>query len=112
MHWYACGRDNIPPEPTPVAMSRKAIFTMNEQIYQCYQHCSLESVLAEFHASFVEILSTLQAIPEQDMFAKALYAWTGKLRLVDYIAGNTCNHYRWATSKIRRWSKTRHALLP
>ena len=41
-------------------------------------------------------------IPEEDMFSPGRYAWTGRLTLADYIAGNTCNHYRWAKTQIRR----------
>ncbi len=28
-----------------------------------------------------------------------------QLLLADYIAGNTCNHYAWAASRIREWEK-------
>jgi hypothetical protein len=112
LRWYEAGRNREPLEPAPVALSRNAIAALNEQIYEQNERSSLAAVNAEFHASYVAILAALQVMPEDDMFTTGHYDWTGKLRVADYIAGNTCNHYRWATSHIRRWSKTRPASLP
>jgi uncharacterized protein (TIGR03083 family) len=107
LHWYEAGRNGKRAEPTPVGMSRKAMDALNEQIFKRYSRRSLATVLAEFQASYEAILAAIQAVPEDDMIAEGRYVWTGKLRVADYIAGNTCNHYRWATSQIRRWFKER-----
>jgi len=63
---------------------------------------SLEEILADFEASYQEIVKVVEAIPEEDMFVQGRFSWTGKLTLADYIAGNTCNHYAWAKSQIRK----------
>jgi hypothetical protein len=107
LRWYEAGRQGQPLEPTPVGMSRKAIDALNAEIYTRYRRHSLASVLAEFQGSYAAVLTMIDAMPEEDLFAEGRYAWTGKLRVADYVAGNTCNHYRWATSHLRRQFKGR-----
>ena len=89
-------------------MSGKAIDALNQKFYDQYRQCPLNEILAEFHASYQQVLAVFQAIAEEDLFTVGRYAWTGKLALADYIAGNTCNHYRWAKAQIRRWLKTKN----
>jgi len=105
--WYEAGLQGRIPETTPVGMSKKAIDTLNQKIFVEYRECSLNEILAEFHDSHQQVLAVVQAIPEEDLLTTGRYAWTGKLALADYVAGNTCNHYQWANTKIRRWMHTK-----
>ena len=105
LEWYHAGMEGRSPSVTPVGMSKKSMDILNQQIYEANQWRSLDDILAEFHASYQEIVSVIEMIPEGDMFAMGLFHWTGKLVLADYIAGNTCNHYAWARSQIRRQTK-------
>jgi hypothetical protein len=89
-------------ETTPVGMCQTAMDSINERIYQQNKDRSLADVLAEFHASFRDVMKVIESIPEEDMFGKGRYAWTVKLLLADYIAGNTCSHYAWAKTQIRK----------
>ncbi len=100
--WYSAGVSGDRMETTPVGMCQTAMDSINERIYAQNKDRSLEDVLAEFHASFREVMVVIEAIPEEDMFGKGRYAWTGKLLLADYIAGNTCSHYAWAKNQIRK----------
>ncbi|MGE5222205.1 MAG: DinB family protein [Omnitrophica WOR_2 bacterium] len=103
MEWYQAGLRDEHHIISPVGMSRKAMEDLNCQIYEKYKASSLEGVLKDFDASYQEILLTIQAIPEEEMFARGYFAWTGRFTLADYIAGNTCNHYAWARRQIRKW---------
>ena len=105
LDWYSTGLQGCTPDPAPVGMSRKTMDALNQQIYKRNQGRSLENILAEFDASFREIVKVIQAIPVEDMFAHGRFSWTGKLTLADYIAGNTCSHYAWARAQIRRWAR-------
>ena len=58
---------------------------------------------AWYSASYQQVLELVQALPEEDIFAAGRYPWTGPHKLVGYIAANTCNHYRWAKTLIRKW---------
>lgn len=105
LDWYACGVKGTSPSVSPVGMSRIAMHALNQHIYAQNQPRPLEDILADFHASYRQILSVIEAIPEADMFTPGRFSWTGKLTLADYIAGNTCNHDAWANTKIRKWAK-------
>jgi hypothetical protein len=105
LDWYSSGLHGSTSETTPVGMSQIRMDALNQQIYEQNRRRSLDDVLAEFHASYLEIVTVIEAISEEDMFLQGRFKWTGKWRLADYIAGNTCNHYAWAKSQIRKWTK-------
>jgi len=102
LDWYRCGKEGRSPIIQPVGMSKTVMDRLNAQLYEQNWLRDLENVLADFHASYKETLEAVQEIPEQDMFSSGRFAWTGRLVLADYIAGNSCNHYRWANMQIRK----------
>lgn len=108
LRWYRAGLQGGRAEKNPVGMSTKAIDALNLEIFNQYRRTSLKHVLTQFQNSYQQILGIVHAIPEEDMFTSGRYEWTNKWTLADYIAGNTCNHYRWANSKIRQWLKTQN----
>lgn len=103
--WYQTGLRGSKPATVPVGMSQNAIDALNQQIYEQNQWRALEDILADFHASYQKIATMIEGIPEVEMFSHCQFNWTGKLTLADYIAGNTCNHYAWAKSVIRKWAR-------
>ena len=103
--WYQAGLQGSDPVTLPVGMGKRAIDALNQQIYTQNQGRGLQEVLAEFQASYRQILAVIEGIPESDMFDRRRFNWTGELALVDYIAGNTCNHYAWARLQISKWLK-------
>ena len=105
LNWYSTGVQGRTPDITPVGLSQKSIDALNQQIYEKNRWRSLDDILAEFQTSYQEIVTVIEAIPEEDLFVHGRFTWTGKLTLADYIAGNTCNHYAWAKSQIRKWAK-------
>jgi hypothetical protein len=108
LNWYNAGlHDKSPLLPVPVGMSKNAIDALNQDIFEQNRHKSLSSVLSEFQASYLQVLKLVQVVSEEDMFKPGKYAWTGRFIFADYIAGNTCNHYLWAKTKIRIWMKAR-----
>lgn len=104
LDWYQAGVEGRAAVITPVGMSQKSIDALNQQIYEKNQRRSLNDILTEFHISYQEIIALIEAIPEEEMFVQGRFLWTGKLTLADYIAGNTCNHYAWAKSQIRKFA--------
>jgi hypothetical protein len=105
LEWYSTGLRGCTPEITPVGMCQKSIDALNQGIYAKNQWRSLDEILLEFYTSYHEILAVIEAIPEEEMFISGRFNWTGKLTLADYIAGNTCNHYAWARSQIKKRTK-------
>jgi hypothetical protein len=105
LDWYHTGVQGRAPATTPVGMCRTSMDALNQRIYEENRWRSLDDVLAEFRTSYLEIVTVIEAIPEEDMFVHGRFNWTGKLMLADYIAGNTCNHDAWAGSQIRKWAR-------
>lgn len=105
LDWYQTGLQNHSSIITPVGMSKKMIDNLNQEIYERNRDRPLDEILSEFHTSYDELLIVIEAISEDDMFEQSRFEWTGSLTLADYIAGNTCNHYAWAKSQIRKQVK-------
>jgi hypothetical protein len=100
--WYLCGVQGVNPKTAPVGMSQNAINVLNQRIYEENHFRKLDDILAEFQSSYQETINVIESIPEEDIFDHGRFTWTGKLTLADYITGNTCNHYAWAKSQIRK----------
>jgi hypothetical protein len=105
LDWYHTGIQGCSPATTPVGMSQRSIDALNQKIYEANQWRNLDEIIAEFHASYQQIVTVIEKIPERDMFVQGRFNWTGELTLADYIVGNTCNHYAWAKSQIRKRAK-------
>jgi len=100
MKWYEAGKRGetvITPEP---GYNWRRMGELNEKYRLIYKDRRLEEVLADFHSSYRQIMEVIQPIPEEEMLTMNLYAWTGKLPLIAWISGNTCEHYHWATQMI------------
>jgi len=105
--WYESGLHGRLPETPPVGMSRTAMDALNQKIFVQNQQKPLSEVFTDFYASYQQILALVQAISEDDLFTIGRYGWTGRLALVDYVVGNTCNHYAWAKTHIHKWLQAR-----
>jgi hypothetical protein len=105
LEWYHTGIQGCLPTTTPVGMSQRSMDALNQKIYEANQWRNLDEIIAEFHASYQQIVTVIEEIPERDMFVQGRFNWTGELTLADYIVGNTCNHYAWAKSQIRKRAK-------
>ena len=105
--WYEAGlRGEVPHLPAP-GFNWRQLPLLNQQIYEKYHAHPLSDVKIEFANSYQRILEKAQAIPEEEMFTRSLYAWMGpSWSLADFIAASTSSHYRWARTLIRRWTKS------
>jgi len=81
---------------------RGTLGAINRKIFEDNLSRSLDDVLADFAATYRQILATVESIPEADIFAPGKYAWTGEKKLLDYIWGNTAGHYAEHLAAIKR----------
>lgn len=98
--WYEAGKRGeavLTPEP---GYNWRQMGQLNEKYRLKYKNRPLDEVMYDFHASYQQILSIIEAIPEEEMLAFRKYSWTRKLPLIAWIAGNTCEHYHWAIQMI------------
>ncbi len=98
--WYAAGKRGesvVTPEP---GYNWRQMGVLNEMYRQKHKNRPLADVLASFHNSYQQIIEIIKRIPEDEMLTMNQYSWTGKLPLIAWIAGNTCDHYKWAIQMI------------
>jgi hypothetical protein len=98
--WYEAGKRGesvMTPEP---GYNWRQMGLLNETYRQKHKDLPLNGVLTEFRLSYQQILDVIEKIPESEMLMPGVYVWTGKLPLIAWIAGNTCEHYQWAIQMI------------
>jgi hypothetical protein len=98
--WYEAGKRGevvVTPEP---GYNWRQMGQLNEKYRLMYRDRPLDEVIADFHASYQQILSVIEKVSEEEMLTPGLYGWTGELPLIAWIAGNTCEHYHWAIQMI------------
>jgi hypothetical protein len=107
LSWYRAGMRGESPEKPAPGYSWRAIDELNRQIFEQNRDRLLEDVVVDFERSYGEVLETIGAIPEEDIYPVGRYPWTGKINLAEYIRANTANHYRWAKGQLRNWVRRR-----
>ena len=98
--WYEAGKRGEPVVTPEEGYNWRQMGKLNELYRLKHQDRPLAAVLADFHTSYKQIMDMIEKIPEAEMLTLGLYTWTGKLPLIAWIAGNTCDHYRWAVQMI------------
>ena len=110
--WYQAGlRGEIPQTPAP-GLTWEDLDQLNQDIYNRNRNRPPESIMAEFDSSYEQVMQTICAIPEEEIFHPGVFAWTGNSNLATFILANTANHYRWAKTHIRKWGKSGNLLIP
>jgi hypothetical protein len=101
--WYKAGRQGERPAVPAPGVGWGELDRLNRQIYEQNRKRDLADVLADFHASYAQVLAVIESMPEDEIFAPGRYDWLGEQALVGPILANTANHYRWAKGHIRAW---------
>jgi hypothetical protein len=100
IRWYQAGnRGEVVHTPAP-GYTWRQMGLLNERCRQEQINRPLAEVLSDFQASYKQSMEVMEKIPEAEMVSIGIFPWTGKLPLIAWIAGNTCDHYRWATQMI------------
>ncbi len=100
MSWYEAGKHGESVVTPERGYNWRQMGILNEKYRQKHKNRPLDDVLSDFHHSYRRIMEIVNKIPEEEMLCLNKYSWTGRLPLIAWIAGNTCEHYRWATQMI------------
>ncbi len=98
--WYEAGKRGESVHTPAPGYTWRQMGELNELHRQKHIDRLLEDVLEDFQSSYTQIMQIVEKIPEAEMLAVNLYSWTGRLPLIAWISGNTCEHYRWAIQMI------------
>ncbi len=103
--WYAAGkRGETPPVPAE-GYNWRQLPELNQKIYEKHRERSVSDILKEFERVHQQMLTTLQDLPETELFAPKQYPWTRDNLLASYFISATSSHYRWARNEIRKGLK-------
>jgi hypothetical protein len=108
--WYEAGKRGETVHTPEPGYNWRQMGLLNEVYRQKHINRPLADVMDDFHSSHAQIMDVVRLIPEEEMLSIGLYSWTGRLPLVAWISGNTCEHYHWAIqmihpARIRRMMK-------
>lgn len=78
---------------------------MNRVFWENCQTVSLDEAMELFQDSHKKIMEQIEAMTEQELFAKAAFDWTGGNATGSYFTSVTCSHYDWAMKKIKAHRK-------
>ena len=103
--WYKAGlKGKIVEKPAP-GFKWNQLPQLNQQIYEKYCDQPLSDAQKKFHASYRQLLKTIQGLSEEELFTPRSFAWTDIHPLVAFILPNTSGHYRWARTAIQKAMK-------
>ena len=66
---------------------------VNERVYHEHHDQPLEEVRRWEQAAYEDLLTLVEAAPDDDLFRPDRFAWTEGTPFVEWIAGNTYDHY-------------------
>jgi hypothetical protein len=98
--WYEAGKRGESVHTPAPGYNWRQMGELNEAFHQKHKNRPLADVLEDFKSSYLQIKSIVEKIPEAEMLSINLYSWTGRLPLIAWISGNTCEHYCWAIQMI------------
>ena len=84
----------------------KTVDQMNEKFYQEMRDRPFEQVWDDLDASYHQLLSRLAGWKEKDLFDPKRFKWMKGSPFVEYIAGDSYEHYEEHAAQIRAWRKT------
>jgi hypothetical protein len=98
--WYEAGKRGVNVHTPAPEYNWRQMGELNEVFRQKHMNRPLADVLEDFKSSYIQIIDIVEEIPEAEMLSLNLYPWTGRLPLIAWISGNTCEHYCWAIQMI------------
>lgn len=105
LKWIANNKAGIAKPYLMDGYSWKTYGDMNQIFWKNCQKVSEEEAMKEFQESHKAIMELIASMPEDEMFEKAAYDWTGTSNFASYFISNTSSHYVWAMKKLKAHRK-------
>lgn len=100
--WHAADQRGEQPEMPANGYKWNQTPELNQQIYEKHRERPLHHILADYRASYAEIIAFIKNMPEENLFTPSYYDWTGNNNMATYYISATSSHYRWARNEIRK----------
>jgi uncharacterized protein (TIGR03083 family) len=90
-----------PDLPRPAGLSDAEVDEFNAANLAAFRDRPLADVLAEFRASFADLLASAESLPEDALLTPGHFDWTGERPLWFYFAANSFWHYAEHEQQVR-----------
>lgn len=105
LEWVRANQNGAARPFLPPPYNWRTYGEMNQMFWARHQgttQAEAERLLAQSHW---EVMALLDTIPDERLFAKGAYPWTGGSTLGAYFVSNTSSHYDWAIKKLKAHKK-------
>ncbi len=100
--WYEGGVHGLEVSVPAEGYTWRQMDELNEDIYRAWRDAPWEEVLARWQETSGAMCDVIEGVPEDELFAPAKYAWTGKTSIAGYAWPCAGEHYRWARTEIEK----------
>jgi hypothetical protein len=100
--WIETGRSGKIPAIPAEGYKWNQLPALNQHIYEKYRDRSLAEILEQFHSSYQQVLASIQGFPEEILFTRGYFSWSGNNALADYFHSCTAAHYLWARKEVQK----------
>ena len=105
--WIETGLSGKTPAMPAEGYKWSQLPALNQQIYEKHHDRPLAEILEQFQNSYQQILASIQEFPEESLFTRGYYPWSGNNALAAYFNSATASHYLWARKEIRKGMKAK-----
>jgi hypothetical protein len=106
LRWITANQKGEPQPFLPEPYNWKTYGDMNEMFWEKHQSTSYDDAKAMLLKSHGEVMATLEAFTDDELFKARYFSWTGTTTLGSYCISATSSHYDWAIKKIKAHKKT------
>lgn len=98
--WFEADRSGQKAALPAEGYTWRTIDALNEDLRRRHLTESIDKATADWRVSSARLIEMIEKLPEDDLFGKKRFAWTGTGSLAGYVYECGPNHYRWATGEI------------
>lgn len=102
LEWNTASKENTKPEMPAPGFSWKSTPDLNIKIQKEGENFTLEQAQQLLESSHQEILQTISEYPENILFEKKIYKWTGSTSVGSYFVSASSSHYDWALKFLKK----------
>ena len=106
LHWVKANLAGEARPFLPPPYHWKTYGEMNVGFWEKHQDTPYERSRDMLRQSHREVMALIEGFPDEGLFTKQHYGWTGTSSLGSYCVSVTSSHYGWAMKKLKNHIKT------
>ena len=102
LNWIRSNTNRNPAPFLPVPYNWKTYPQMNVVFWEKHQNTSYTDAETMLKKTHKEVLALIETFPNEALFSKGTFDWTGTTTLGSYCVSATSSHYDWAIKDIKK----------